>query len=50
MSAKGIIGHPAPHGKERLKALKERFAHELMDEEARLELREEILRLERKAS
>lgn len=50
MDSKSIPKVPAPHGKERLKALRERFAHEDMDSEMRLELREEILRLERKAS
>ena len=35
---------------ERLKELEERYAHELMGEEERLELRERILKLKRKAT
>ncbi len=50
MSAKGIIGHPAPHGKERLEALKEKLAHELMDEESRCELADLVAKLERRES
>ena len=34
---------------ERLKELEERYAHELLPEEERLELRERILRLRKKA-
>ncbi len=35
---------------ERLKKLEERFAHELLPEEERLELRERILKLKKKAT
>ncbi len=41
---------PAPHGKERLKALKEKLAHEILDEESRCELADLVAKLSKEAA
>jgi hypothetical protein len=45
-----ILAHPRTPTEEKLANLEERLAHELMDDEERLELRERILRIRRRLS
>jgi hypothetical protein len=47
-SSAGSLAHPSTEGEAKLAKLEERYRHELIDEDERLELRERILRIRRR--